>query len=436
MVENRNTALGSCVLVGSLLYGLALCLLLLGCQGPPADGPRGSAAMRPPDIGIDAGLEAFLTQFDDKFGEVLEQPEQHRLQLLVSVIEDGRIERYGYRLDAEYFYPASTVKAYAAAAALEWIDARAVEHPRLDMSSPMVFHPLFDGEEMETAVPSNTEGGAITIEHLVREIFLVSDNQAYNWLYELIGQEELNQRLWRAGFESARLHHRLSEARSREDNRRSPRIEIQKGGGEPLVIEERTATLELDNLDPRFSSGRSEADYLLGKAHYAGDQLVDEPLDFRYKNEVSLRDLQDLMIMLLRPDVTLEGSREPFRLSTAQRNFLSELMPLYPRQSTNPLYDPGEYPDDFVKYLLPGLERVVPKERLRIYNKVGLAYGFAIENAMVKDVDTGKSFFVSGVVYSNPNQTLNDDTYGYDEVSLPFFADLGEVLAREFFLER
>ena len=144
---------------------------------------------------------------------------------------------------------------------------------------------------------------------------------------------------------------------------------------------------------------------------------------------MSLEDLQDMLVMLVRPDVDL-GKRGFPDLEPEDRAFLLEAMAELPRESTDPLYDPEKYPDDHVKFLLPGLARVVPAENLRITNKVGLAYGFTIENAHVVDLASGREFFLAAVLYTNPDGVVNDGVYAYDEVAFPFWANLGEVVAR------
>ena len=124
-----------------------------------------------------------------------------------------------------------------------------------------------------------------------------------------------------------------------------------------------------------------------------------------------------------------------FRLSARQRSLLLVAMRQYPRESENPVYDPEEYPDDWVKLLLPGLERVLDKERLRIYNKVGRAYGFSVENSYVVDVKTGRSYFLAATLYTNENGVVGDDDYEYETVSDAFLADLGEAVARALWSE-
>ncbi len=44
------------------------------------------------------------------------------------------------------------------------------------------------------------------------------------------------------------------------------------------------------------------------------------------------------------------------------------------------------------------------------------------------DVKNKVEFFLSAVVYINNNETLNDDTYEYDEISIPFLSELGRVI--------
>ena len=69
-------------------------------------------------------------------------------------------------------------------------------------------------------------------------------------------------------------------------------------------------------------------------------------------------------------------------------------------------------------------------ENPAIYNKVGRAYGSSIENAYVVDEGSGRSFFATAVLYTNPNRTVNDGVYAYEALADPYFAELGEALAR------
>lgn len=356
---------------------------------------------------------------------VVDSAAGHRLQVVLGLVESGDggrpvLVQRGFRLGAEYFYPASAVKLFAAVAALERLaELRRETGLPLGADTPLVFHPLFPGEAREEADPSNLDGGRITVRHEIRKLFLVSDNEAFNRLYELVGGDRLATSLARAGLGDARIVHRLEEARTPEENRRAPRIDF-VGDGFSYTLPER----EAPPLPPPPPIRGIE----VGRVHLEAGERVEAPFDFSLKNRFPLADLQRGLCMVVRPDVDCGG--HGFALGHDDRALLLGAMSQYPRESANPAYDPAEYPDSWGKYLLPGLARVVPNESLRIYNKVGQAYGFTVENAWVVDQETGRGFFLAATLYTNADGVVNDNRYEYDAVALPFLADLGEAAAR------
>ena len=358
--------------------------------------------------------------------KVVDAAGKHRLQVVVGTIDPGGsgdrpvLRQRTFRAGAEYFYPASTVKLFAAVAALERLaELRRETGLEIGIDTPLVYHPLFEGETLEEADESNLDNGAITVRHDVRKLFLVSDNQAYNRLYELVGQDGLAASLTRAGLPDARIVHRLSEARTAEENLWSPRIDFVAG--------DRVFTLPERRAEPP-SPGPLPARIEVGRAYLSRGEKIERPMDFTPKNHVSLVDLQRGLCAVLRPDVDCGGAR--YDLSAEDRAFLGETMKELPRESSNPVYDPEDYPDDYVKFFLPGLQRVTGG--VKIYNKVGLAYGFTTENAYVVDRAGGpnRAFFLTATLYTNKDGVLNDDNYEYDEIALPFLADLAEAVAR------
>jgi hypothetical protein len=362
---------------------------------------------------------------------ILARAPRFRLQAVYGVIEpDGqgraRLVQHGFRLGAEYFYPASAVKLLAAAAALERLEAlRRETGLPLDADTSLVIHPLFEGEALIDADPSNLEGGAVTLRHEIRKLFLVSDNESFNRLYEFLGQDGLAAALARAGLPRARLVHRLAQPRSAEENRRAPRFDfLGAAGTSPLY------TLP-ERLAPALPDAPPIAGLLVGRGYMTNDEpprLVENPMDFSPKNQVPLADLQRGLCMVVAPDADCGGAG--FTLAPADRELLLESMRSYAGDSTNPVYSRAEHPDVEVKPFLPGLERVVPRERLEIYNKVGWAYGFSTDNAWIVDRQTGRSFFLAATIYTNEDGVLNDDVYEYATVAWPFLADLAEATAR------
>lgn len=357
---------------------------------------------------------------------ILDDPEGHRLQLLLGQVVEGGAEggaevgdgqglrRSGYRLRSAYFYPASTIKLFAAASALELLG----ELEGVDADSPMALWALDDVDalgEPERADESNIEGGVITAAHEIRKLFVVSDNRAFNRLYDLVGHERLNTSARGAGLGGVVINHRLAIARTAEENRTSPRLMV----GD-VAIGRRVSGLLLDNAGvPGLE---------VGSAELVGGERLERPKSFLRSNRAELIDLQNAVASVVRPEVDV-GVRG-YALSDADRALLVEAMTWLPRECPNPVYDPERYPDDWAKFMLEGVREVIPAESVRYVNKIGLAYGFTTETAYIEDVRTGRGVFIAGSVYTNANGTLNDNVYEYDGRALPFWRALGRSVAR------
>ena len=380
--------------------------------------------MRAPDGSPDL---ARLLADHPSLDSVVAQAGDHRIQIVLGEVRedvDGRLSLHqsDYRAGAEYFYPASTIKMFAAVAALEYLDELRDETGlAIDVDTPLAYHPLDPDGPIDDSDPDNIAGGTITVRQQIRELFLVSDNTAFNRLYDLVGQERLNDTIRRAGIASARIVHRLSVARTADENLRAPRIDFR---GQDF-----TFSLPQRRSEPQ-PEGTLSAGMQIGEAYLAFGERVEEPLDFVPKNRIDLADLQRGLCMVVRPDVDCGGAG--FDLRDQDRELLLEAMSRFPRQSTNPVYDPDKYPDHYVKFVLPGLERLLPKDEFTVYNKVGQAYGFTTENAWIVDRRSGEGFFLAATIYTNANATLNDDDYEYAEIAEPFMADLAEAVARHF----
>jgi hypothetical protein len=380
-------------------------------------------------------LAPLLQSRPDRFATVLTNASELRLQILVSEVRerDGRpaLVRHGYRVDAEYFYPASTVKLCGAIAALQELERLQAAHHTGDLlEAPMEIAPLFPGDVAQTNDVTNLQTGRITVAHENRKIALVSDNQAFNRLYDLVGHEQLNLAMHELGLKSTVINHRLSEPRKIPNMLASAEVRLLPAAHAPIVVPARVSRLQLTNAAPRRLVGRA--------VQRDNGTVVEGPMDFTARNGISLVDLQDLLIKLVRPDLDL--GTPVLRLSPAHRERLIAAMTEYPRESANPVYAEKTYPDHYSKFMLPGVRRVLPftqsGERVAYTAKIGRAYGFSIENAYLHNPQNGRAVFVTACIYANANGVLNDDKYEYESVADPFLENLGELVAREWLTDR
>jgi hypothetical protein len=378
-----------------------------------------AAAQAPRDLAV-------LLRTEPTLAAVLDDARGYRLQILLAepvVTANGRLELVRSRLgdERQYFYPASAIKLCAGIAALLHLNEENRAHGTgLGLATRLSIEPTFAGDVRIAGDASNVVDGTLTIGHLLRKMLLVSDNAAFNHCYELCGQEGLNEAMWGGGFASVRLWHRLSESRTPAENQKTRSLVLCTGDIEQAVAP-RDAGIKLENDLWR--------DLDVGNAYLQGGKKVDAPMSFAQKNAILLQDLQDVLVETVRPEIDTGKLGFP-GLSIEQRAFVVKALGELPRESTNPRYDPAKVPDHSCKFILRGVRKVIPAEHVRIYEKIGRAYGFSVENAYVEDARTGRGFFLAIVLYTNPDGVLNDDRYAYEELADPFLDGVGEVITR------
>lgn len=386
-------------------YGaLAMCLAILGgCSKQAAWG---------------GSLEALLRSQTARFATVMADPEKYRVQIIYTQIDRDAENRpsftsFSYRLnDGEYFYPASTVKLPTALLTLEKLN----KLDGVDRNTVML---TLRGAESQTPATqdASSSSGLPSIGHYIRKILLVSDNDAFNRLYEFLGQEPLNKSMHSKGYRGTRIMHRLEAPLSIEENRLTNPILFVNGRN---VIYEQA---------PQYSSRTYVGDtpILLGKAEVVGDELLNRPKDFSEKNAFPLQEIHDVIQALMFPEAVDKKRR--FDLTDDDYRFVYRNMSAYPGDSGIVDYSSAEeYPDGYVKFLMFGGDAKSIPDNLRIFNKVGDAYGFLTDAAYIVDLQNDVEFILAATIYTNANETFNDDTYEYDEIGLPFLRDLGQAI--------
>ncbi len=390
-----------------------------------------------------------------KFDSILAHPEVNRVQILYTQIDRDKKNRpqfksFAYRLNKdEYFYPASTVKLPACLLALEKINdlntGRDAMH-RVSTKNIMITDSSFSGQTAVYVDTTNLTGnGFPTIEHYIKKILLVSDNDAFNRLYEFIGQEPFNNNLKQHGLENMRITHRLSAPLSVEQNQNTNPIKFydyQDAQNSAMRFRVkagyRTAfnKLLIKDLKPIYEQPlvTSKTKYVsstpikLGLGEMNDDGKINYvPKDFSTKNCYPISDQQQVLRTLLFPE-TIE-SKKRFRLTDDDYKLVYKYMSQLPTETSSPPYktDTAMY-DSYCKFLMFGDNKKPMPKNIRIFNKVGDAYGFLIDNAYIIDTEKGVEFLLSTIIYCNADGIFNDDKYDYDTVGYPFMANLGKTI--------
>jgi hypothetical protein len=367
----------------------------------------------------DIFLENLLGRYPQYFGHILKDRDAYKVQVIYTQIDrkagnKPEFRSYYFNVDPKaYFYPASTVKMPVALLALEEINK--LKHLGVTRTSSMITEAAYSRQTPVYNDPT-TPDGRPTVEHYIKKIFLVSDNDAFNRLYEFVGQEQINKRLHDLGYTNADILHRLSLPMSEDENRHTNPVNF---------YDDTTRLLYSQPMRHNIKSYPMRKDSL-GRGYYSGGKLVEKPMDFSKKNRITLPELEFMLRSILFPGSVKKDQR--FDITDEDYRFLWQYMSMYPSEAGFPPYDTATYYDAYCKFIYWGSEKGTLPKNFRIFNKVGDAYGFLIDVAYVVDFEKQVEFMVSATIYCNSDGILNDDKYDYDTVGFPFMKHLGRVL--------
>jgi hypothetical protein len=345
-------------------------------------------------------LETALTSKNPKIKRVMDSIENYQVQIRYTQIDrrnDSVIfTDYDFQInDSNYFYPASTVKFPTAVLALE----------RLNNTDTLTMGTKYyiEGDTTES-----------TFKQDVSKIFAVSDNLANNRLVEFLGFDEINTTLRKKGITPVRIAHRLGQ--HSDDLRTKPLIiylNDSTTGITKSILNKPPLELNLLNITK-------------GSGFYEDDILIKEPFDFSSKNYFPISSQHNLIKRVIFPQNFDKSER--FNLSDEQQEYLLSAMHTVPRKAG---YDPKTYYDGYSKFFIYGDTKEDIPEYLEIYNKVGFAYGTLTDCAYIKDTEKNIDFILTATILVNKDGIFNDDAYEYDEIGIPFLAQLGREIYQQ-----
>jgi hypothetical protein len=312
----------------------------------------------------------------------------------------------------KYFYPASTVKLPIAILALQRLNELKIAG--LDKYTTMITE---TDNAVQTSVEhdSTSEDGRPSIAHYIKKMLLVSDNDAFNRLYEFLGQEYINNTLHKMGYEDVQIIHRLSISLTEEQNRQTNPVKFLNKEGRTVY--------EKPALKSKLTYAVRQEQ--LGDGYMKDGKLINQAFDFSQKNRISLQDLHNILRSIMFPETMPVEQR--FNLSVDDYIFLRKYMSMLPSESRFPKYNRQEFGDTYVKNWMYDKQES-PEPGIRIFNKTGWSYGHLIDVAYIVDFANGIEFMLSGTIYCNRDGILNDDRYDYDSIGYPFFKQLGRAV--------
>lgn len=361
----------------------------------------------------------FESRGSSLFKEILQQPDKYRYQIIYSQIDRTRkgipllTTHYFHFNKGNYFYPASLVKLPTALLALEKLST--LTSYGVNLQTAMVFDSAWYCQTRSGKDPTQLSGWP-SIEMYIKKMMVVSDNPAYNRMYEFLGYDYIANTLRQKGYPDTRIIQRFDFPCDSLSSYNTNPVCFLNGADTLFVQPALWAKQRLVN---------PYGDVYMGSRYYdALGNLYPFPRSFMFNNYLPLDELHKMLISLYMPEALSMDKRWGFRPEYA--SLIKKYMGMWPRECLNPSYG---YADHYKKYLMMGNGTPLPDSSdIRIFNVVGRAFGLLADCAYIVDFKHNVEFCVTAVIYCNDEDVLNSDNYQYDSIGLPFLTELGQML--------
>ena len=374
---------------------LAVCSSLLSCNSNPIE---------------------LVLKSDPYLKEIIKDKEDYEIQVMLTKVNHDNtkidFQNYQYQHDEnQYFYPASTIKLPIVVLTLKKINELRSKGSDITLKSKIILNNVdnYSNFKLQDSITS--------FQNLIADIFLVSDNSASNILIDFIGYNYFNDEMQNAGFDRTYLNHKFNP--------------------DPYV----NSTWQISDLDNNIISSINDNQKIIkaddktngldkGERRYFNGEILDESLNFSEKNRFSITDMHNLIKYIFYPEIFDKANT--FNLNVEDYDFIRYWMSRFTYEDIGEKFIGDEnFFETYNKFFIHGDEQSVSNEQIRVYNKIGQAYGTSIDNGLIKNYQNNVEFILTSTIYTNKNKVINDNLYEYDDIAEPFLAKLSRAIYKE-----
>ena len=366
----------------------------------------------------DNPLDLILNSNIPEIKKIKNNLSNHEIQILYSSIQRDSLgkpifKEFSYNLDKNYYYyPASTVKLPIAILAIQKINYLIDKGFEISINTPFIVIDL-KKDLMMFEKYSNNQNEVLSVANCIKKIFLYSNNECYNYLFDFLGRDEINYQLEKKGLNNTRIYHKFL---SNSDNVNSSEFLFISNGD--TIYKQNSIKSNLNKSNTNLKS------VLKGKKFLLKGKLVNSPFDFSFKNQISITDLNNILKRIIFPENFKKEER--FDLHQTDYNFLKYWMSRTSiEDDKSTIVNRDKYWDSYSKFFIYGDKKGEMNDNIRISNKVGMAYGTLTDVAYVRDKINNIEFMLTATILVNDNHTFNDDIYEYESKGIPFLSALG-----------
>jgi hypothetical protein len=350
---------------------------------------------------------------DNFLSEILKNKDEYEIQIAYTEIKRDKFDEPVFRdfelqVDEEkYFYPASTIKLPLVVLTLDKINELRSTGIDITPKSKIIVSSTHEGN-------NQVQKDSITsFQNLIADVFLVSDNSASNVLIDFIGYNRFNAKMEKAGFKKTYLNHKFNP-----DPYVNINWQIKTLKNELISSNENQIIITADQKTLRLKKGKKK---------FQDGIVINGSLDFSQKNRSSIIDMHNILKRIIFP---LKFDKDKtFNLNVEDYDFLRYWMSRFTYEDIGDKFKTEKkYFDSYNKFFIHGEDTIVRDKNIRVYNKIGQAYGTSIDNAYIKNYQDDVEFFLTATIYTNKNKTINDNVYEYDQTAIPFLSKLSKSI--------
>ena len=348
---------------------------------------------------------------DEFVRKIIKYKDNYEIQILYTEVSKNNLDQtefkdFQFQLnDEKYFYPASTIKLPIAIMTLSKINELRAEGSNISLKSKLKLSLINNKKEIIV------KDSISSFQNLIADVFLVSDNSASNVLIDFIGYNYFNSSMINAGYQNTYLNHKFNP---------DPFVDSS------WII----TTLDNDIISSKenkrnVKAGSNISNLKKGERSLVNGKIINESMDFSLKNRSSLTDMHNIMKNLIYPEITLSK----FNLNVEDYDFLRYWMSRFTYEDLGNKYiSDDRFFNSYNKFFIHGMDTILKSTDIRVYNKVGQAYGTSTDSAYIKNYKEDVEFFLTATIYTNKNEIINDNIYEYRDTAIPFLSRISKTL--------
>ena len=348
---------------------------------------------------------------DEFVRKIIRDKDNYEIQILYTEVSKNNLDQtefkdFQFQLnDEKYFYPASTIKLPIAIMTLSKINELRAEGSNISLKSKLKLSLINNKKEIIV------KDSISSFQNLIADVFLVSDNSASNVLIDFIGYNYFNSSMINAGYQNTYLNHKFNP---------DPFVDSS------WII----TTLDNDVISSKENkrnviAGSNISNLKKGERSLVNGKIINESMDFSLKNRSSLTDMHNIMKNLIYPEITLSK----FNLNVEDYDFLRYWMSRFTYEDLGNKYiSDDRFFNSYNKFFIHGMDTILKSSDIRVYNKIGQAYGTSTDSAYIKNYKEDVEFFLTATIYTNKNEIINDNIYEYGDTAIPFLSRISKTL--------